>query len=98
MSNADPSAFKTIGVIVGRDLIGDALMKLPFVRALRNAFPQAEISWITSQGPTAFGGALREATKTMINKTYEKPEWLGVWNNFTTKSTIGDMLHRLFFY
>ena len=75
MSDTSPT-FETIGVIVGRDLVGDALMKLPFVRALRNAFPRAMISWITSQGPTAFATVLREPTKTLIDKVYERPEWL----------------------
>ncbi|MGE3624187.1 MAG: glycosyltransferase family 9 protein, partial [Bdellovibrionales bacterium] len=68
--------YKTIGVLVGRDLVGDALIKLPFLRALRNAWPAAEISWITSQGPTAFAGQLREPTQALINNIYEKPEWL----------------------
>jgi ADP-heptose:LPS heptosyltransferase len=73
-----PESFKTIGVIVGRDLVGDALMKLPFLRALRNAFPNARISWITSQGPTAFATVLREPTSQLIDEVYEQPEWLGV--------------------
>lgn len=66
----------TIGVIVGRDLIGDALIKLPFVRALRNAYPKAEISWITSQSTTAFAGALREETRHLIDRVYETPPWI----------------------
>jgi ADP-heptose:LPS heptosyltransferase len=66
----------SIGVIVGRDLVGDALIKLPFVRALRNAFPKARISWITSQGATAYAGALRDATRELINNIYECPNWL----------------------
>ena len=95
MLTPEPS---TVAVIVGRDLIGDALMKLPFVRALRNAFPKAEINWITSQGPTAFAGPLREPTKTLIDKIYEQPDWLSVWNGFTKKSGFKDMLQQLFFY
>jgi len=70
------SSFNTIGVIVGRDLIGDALIKLPFVRALRHAFPKAEIHWITSQGPTFYASALREATKNLIDVVDEQPEWI----------------------
>lgn len=66
----------SIGVIVGRDLIGDALIKLPFVRALRNAFPKAEISWITSQAPTCFSNLMSEPTRGMIDKIYEMPEWV----------------------
>lgn len=67
-----------IGVIVGRDLIGDALIKLPFLRALRRAFPKAEIHWITSQGPTAYGSQLRPATKELIDMVEETPVWLGL--------------------
>lgn len=69
--------FDTIGVIVGRDLVGDALIKLPFLRALRNAYPKAIIHWITSQGPTAYGGVLRQATKGLINQVQETPAWIG---------------------
>lgn len=65
-----------IGVIVGRDLVGDALIKLPFTRALRHAFPKAEISWITSQAPTAFSSLLRDATGDLIDKIYETPDWI----------------------
>lgn len=70
-----PPSIKTIGVIVGRDQIGDALIKLPFIRALRNAFPAAQIHWITSNGPTGYAGALRDATKTMIDVIHEQPGW-----------------------
>jgi len=66
----------TIGIIVGRDLIGDALIKLPFLRALRNAYPQARIAWITSQDTTAYNSLLREATTHLIDVIYEVPEWL----------------------
>jgi ADP-heptose:LPS heptosyltransferase len=47
------------------------------VRTLRNAFPGAKIHWITSQGPTAFSGVLREATKELIDIVDECPNWLG---------------------
>jgi ADP-heptose:LPS heptosyltransferase len=65
-----------IGVITGVDLIGDALIKLPFLRALRNAYPQAEIHWITVQGATTFATILREMTKELIDVIHQQPVWL----------------------
>lgn len=72
----DPAAVRSVGVITGRDLVGDALIKLPFVRALRAAFPNARIHWITSWGPTAFAGPLREATRMLIDEVHENVPWL----------------------
>ena len=72
----DPARVRVIGVITGRDLVGDALLKLPFVRALRAAFPGARIHWITSSGPTAFANALREMTRMLIDEVHEMPPWL----------------------
>lgn len=66
----------TIGVIVGRDQVGDGLIKLPFLRALRHAFPQSKIHWITSQGPTAYATILWEATKGLIDAIHEQPDWI----------------------
>ena len=48
----------TILVYVGLDAVGDGLMKLPFVRALRAAFPQARITWAAGKGPTVYAGSL----------------------------------------
>jgi ADP-heptose:LPS heptosyltransferase len=47
-----------VGVYVGLDLVGDGLIKLPFVRALRRAFPDAELIWIAGDGASAYAGAL----------------------------------------
>ncbi|MFY9287085.1 MAG: glycosyltransferase family 9 protein [Alphaproteobacteria bacterium] len=71
-----PQKVNTIGVIVGRDQVGDALIKLPFVRALRNAWPGAEIHWITSNGPTSYSHTLREPTKKLIDAVHDQPTWL----------------------
>lgn len=68
--------FKTIGVMVGLDLIGDALIKLPFLRALRQAFPAAAITWITTQGPTAYSDQLRNPTRHLIDTVAVTPDWL----------------------
>lgn len=70
----------SIGVLTGRDLVGDALIKLPFARALRQAWPNSEIHWITSEDSTAFSTILRDATQNLIDKIHETPGWLATKN------------------
>ncbi len=72
----EPGTSPRIGIIVGRDLVGDALIKLPFLRALRNALPHSRIHWVTSQGPTAYANVLREATRGLIDEVDIQPVWL----------------------
>ncbi len=67
---------QTIGIIVGLDLVGDALIKLPFLRALRAGFPHARIVWITAQGKTAYAGALKDAAQGLIDEIWETPAFL----------------------
>lgn len=66
-----------IGVLSGREVIGDALIKIPFLRALRAAWPSARIHWITTQGPTAYNGPLLDTIRPLIDEIHETPEWLG---------------------
>mgnify|MGYP005811139469 CR=1 FL=1 len=73
---SDSPVPQRIGVIVGLDLVGDALMKLPFARALRHAFPAAEIHWITSLDKTTFASVLRDSTRHLIDVVTECPPWI----------------------
>src|ERR1700744_5407488 len=67
-----------IAVITGLEVVGDALIKLPFARALRYAWPKAEIHWVTSQAQSAYGGILRPYTKNLIDHIEDRPAWLSV--------------------
>lgn len=66
-----PRAPATILVYVGLDRLGDGVMKLPFVRALRAAFPQARITWLAGKGGTILGGPLRPLTQGLIDEFIE---------------------------
>jgi ADP-heptose:LPS heptosyltransferase len=77
--------WQTVAVIVGRDLVGDGLFKLPFLRALRAALPAARITWITTEGPTAYAGALAGITAGLIDAVIERAP-LG--------ERLGDLLRR----
>ena len=59
---------ETVLVYVGRDLIGDGLIKLPFVRALRAAFPAAKITWLAGIGETVYAGPLRPLVDGLIDE------------------------------
>ncbi len=61
----------TILVYVGRDLMGDGLIKLPFVRALRAAFPDARITWLAGTGTTVYGGPLSPLVAGLIDEIIE---------------------------
>lgn len=65
-----------IGILSGREIIGDALIKIPFLRALRAAWPLATIHWITTKDKTAYSGPLRETVRPFINEIHECPPWV----------------------
>jgi ADP-heptose:LPS heptosyltransferase len=58
----------TILVYVGLDRLGDGLMKLPFIRALRAAFPQSHITWLAGKGRSSFTGPLRPLSEGLIDE------------------------------
>ena len=64
----------TICVYVGLDLIGDGLMKLPFLRALRAAYPQATITWLAGKGPTVFARELAGLAAGLVDEVIENAD------------------------
>lgn len=68
MTNAPGSVL----VYVGLDLVGDGLMKLPFVRALRHACPQAEVVWLAGKGRSTYGGVLAPLVAGLIDEVVEE--------------------------
>ncbi len=61
----------TILVYVGSnadDAIGENIIKLPFLRALGDAFAGARISWIAGLGPAQFDGILKPLAGGMIDE------------------------------
>ena len=50
---------KTIMVYSMGEVIGDGLIKLPFIAALRDAYPDAHIAWCAGKGDTVYAGPLK---------------------------------------
>lgn len=61
----------TVCVYVGLDFVGDGLMKLPFLRALRHAWPDARVTWLAGKGPSAFAHELKPLTQGLIDEVIE---------------------------
>lgn len=48
--------------------IGENLLKLPFLRALRGAFPDAHIAWVHGEGPWQFQGLLAPLAHGLVDE------------------------------
>jgi ADP-heptose:LPS heptosyltransferase len=58
-------------VYVGLDLVGDGVMKLPFLASLRALYPDARITWLAGQGKTVFAGALAPLAHGLIDEVID---------------------------
>ncbi len=64
----------TVLVYVGLDLVGDGLIKLPFLRALRNAFPTARITWLAGKGKSVYAHGLAPLVRGLVDEVVEEAE------------------------
>ncbi len=70
---------ESILVYVGGDLIGDGLMKLPFVRALRHAYPDAHITWMAGKEKTVYADQLAALVRGLIDEVIEEAGFDNPW-------------------
>jgi ADP-heptose:LPS heptosyltransferase len=74
--NAQPAypdpAPETILVYVGLDRLGDSLLKLAFVRGLRDAFPGARITWVAGKDTSLFASVFRPLAEGLIDEVIER--------------------------
>ena len=59
-------------IYVASDLLSDGLVKLPFARALRNAFPRAQITWLAGKGTSAYAHGLAPLVRGLIDEVVEQ--------------------------
>jgi len=69
----DNSMPKTILVYVGLDRVGDSLLKLPFVRGLRDAFPEAHITWLAGKDTSVYASIMAPVVEGLIDEVIEHP-------------------------
>jgi ADP-heptose:LPS heptosyltransferase len=58
-------------VYVGLDLVGDGVMKLPFLASLRALYPEARVTWLAGQGRSVFAGALAPLAHGLIDEVID---------------------------
>lgn len=74
LSGLPPLHPKRILVYVGKDLLGDALIKLPFLRRLRALYPTSDIVWFAGQGKSVLSSFLAPLIKGLD---------IEVWDDFS---------------
>jgi ADP-heptose:LPS heptosyltransferase len=62
----------SILVYVGLDLVGDGVMKLPFLSALRRLYPEARLTWLAGQGKTVYAGILAPLLTGLVDEVIEE--------------------------
>lgn len=91
---------KTIGVFVGEDLLGDGLLKYPFVSALKDAFPKAHLTWISGHKKSIYGSLLAPLVKgkidTLLDKDIVGSSWTELWKPKIKSFDLFINTHRYF--
>ncbi len=67
----DRNDIQSVLVHVGLERLGDGILKLPFVRGLRRAFPNARITWFAGKETTVYAHALANLVKNEIDEIIE---------------------------
>ncbi|MES2252332.1 MAG: glycosyltransferase family 9 protein [Pseudomonadota bacterium] len=76
---------KSVLIFSHGELIGDGMMKLPFINALNTAFPDAEITWLSGRHSTIFASALAPLVHGKIHN---------IINHTKLGDSIGDAVFR----
>ena len=62
---------QSVLVYVGLDRVGDGLLKLPFVRGLRDAWPGARITWVAGRETSVYAGLLAPVVEGLLDEVIE---------------------------
>lgn len=68
-AGAEAGRYRRIAVYSGGEIIGDGVYKLPFLRALRSSFPNAEIDWVCP-GPTVYADRIAPLTAGLLDHVH----------------------------
>ena len=76
---------KKILIYVGLDLLGDALLKLPALKFLKDCFPNSDITWFAGKGKSIFSNKLKPLSKNLIHNVQDKISYGSTFFDFFKK-------------
>lgn len=62
--------YGSVAIFTMEEVVGDGLLKLPFMRTVRSTYPNAHISWLTA-GKSVYAGSLRELAARYVDEVRE---------------------------
>ena len=65
---------KKILIFSGAEVIGDGIIKLPFLALIKKRLPDYKIYWITNNGTTVYNNELKNYANIYIDKIFEKAQ------------------------
>ena len=83
-----------IAVYVGLDFVGDGLIKLPFIRSLKQVFPKSRITWIAGTHKSEFKYSLSPLVYGLLDEVIEKANvgFIGI-SDANFKQRINDLIN-----
>lgn len=87
---------KKILIYVGLDLLGDALIKIPFLKNLKAIFPKSEITWVAGKGYSTMNSSLKPLSENLIDNFKEKLGLGEKWQELFKKSKINHEFDIIF--
>lgn len=63
---------KSVLVYVGLDRVGDSLLKLPFVQGLRDAFPDAHITWLAGKDTSVYASFMAPTVDGLLDEVIDE--------------------------
>ncbi|MAI83467.1 MAG: hypothetical protein CMM91_00830 [Rickettsiales bacterium] len=75
-------------IYVGLDLLGDGIIKVPFLRNIRKNFPNSNITWLAGKGNSVMNGSLKPITFNLIDRIIENAHIGEDWKELFKKPKI----------
>ncbi len=88
--------YKNILIYVGLDLLGDGLIKVPFLSNIRKNFPNSKITWLAGKGNSTMNGILKPIVSNLIDRVIENAHIGESWKELLMSRKIDERFDIIF--